>query len=347
MNKKTLPLPPTRLSMRVILTMVITVAYSAITVAAFLVTLLLKYFGITVIIPDVVSYLIMGVLLGVAVSLLVGVWIFTPIARLGNAMGLVARGNFDIRLKEKHTFREIEEMNRNFNLMTRELSNTEILQTDFVSNVSHEFKTPINAIEGYATLLQGESENMSEDQQQYVDKILFNTQRLSKLVGNILLLSKVDNQAIQSQKTRFRLDEQIRQSILHLESEWTKKDIEFDVDLQHTECTGYETLLLHVWSNLIGNAIKFNPVGGLVEIRLTKQKGTALFTIRDSGPGIPLETQKHIFDRFYQSDSSHKEEGNGLGLALVKQILEISSGMVSVSNHPDGGCLFTVILPLS
>ena len=345
MNKTPLPSTP-RLSMRVILTAVITVAYSAITVAAFLVTLLLKYFGITVIIPDVVSYLIMGVFLGIAVSLLVGIWIFTPIARLSNAMGLVARGNFDIRLKEKHTFREIEEMNRNFNLMAQELSNTEILQTDFVSNVSHEFKTPINAIEGYATLLQGESDCMDADQKRYVNKILFNTRRLSKLVGNILLLSKVDNQAIQNQTTRFRLDEQIRQSILHLESEWAKKDIEFDVDLQNVSCMGYENLLLHVWSNLIGNAIKFNPVGGLVEVRLTRQKSTAIFTVRDSGPGIPEEKQKHIFDRFYQSDSSHKEEGNGLGLALVKQILEISGGMVTVSNHPEGGCLFTVMLPL-
>lgn len=331
-------------SMRVILTLVITIAYSLITVVAFLFTLLLKHFGITVILPEAVSYLIIGVALGIAVTFVLGAWLFAPISRLGNAMGLVARGNFDIRLKEKHTFREVEEMNRSFNLMTQELGNTEILQSDFVSNVSHEIKTPINAIEGYATLLQGE--NVSDDQREYVEKILFNTNRLSKLVGNILLLSKVDNQAIQSQKTTFRLDEQIRQSILQLESEWVKKEIEFDVDLQRIECTGYENLLLHVWNNLIGNAIKFNPQGGLAEIRLRQEGANAIFTVRDSGSGIPSGNIKHIFDRFYQSDSSHKEEGNGLGLALVKQIVTISDGFVSADNHPEGGCVFTVVLPL-
>lgn len=331
-------------SMRVILTLVITIAYSLITVVAFLFTLLLKYFGITVILPEAVSYLIIGVALGIAVTFVLGAWLFAPISRLGNAMGLVARGNFNIRLKEKHTFREVEEMNRSFNLMTQELGNTEILQSDFVSNVSHEIKTPINAIEGYATLLQGE--NVSDDQKEYVDKILFNTNRLSKLVGNILLLSKVDNQAIQSQKTTFRLDEQIRQSILQLEPEWVRKDIEFDVDLQRIECTGYENLLLHVWNNLIGNAIKFNPQGGLAEIKLREEGANAVFTVRDSGSGIAPESSKHIFDRFYQSDSSHKEEGNGLGLALVKQIVTISDGFVSADNHPEGGCVFTVVLPL-
>lgn len=338
---------PRSWSMQVILTLVIIVAYSIITVVSFLFTLLMHLLGITVIIPDAVSYLIMGVLLGIAVSLIVSVWVFTPISRLGNAMGLVARGNFDIRLKEKHTFREIKEMNRNFNLMTQELGNTEILQSDFVSNVSHEFKTPINAIEGYATLLHGESDSLSDQQRQYVDKILFNTHRLSKLVGNILLLSKVDNQAIQSEKTTFRLDEQIRQSVLQLENEWSKKDIDFDIDLQRVNCTGHETLLLHVWNNLIGNAIKFNPVGGLVELRLSQRNGMATFTVRDSGPGISADHIKHIFDRFYQTDSSHKEEGNGLGLALVKQIMEISGGMISVDNHEKGGCIFTVTLPLS
>lgn len=333
-----------RLSVRVMMTVIITVAYSLITVLAFLVTMLLKYFGITVVLPDIVSYLIVGVLLGIAVTFVLGAWLFAPISRLGNAMRLVARGNFDIRLKEKHTFPEVEEMNRSFNLMTRELGNTEILQSDFVSNVSHEIKTPINAIEGYATLLQGE--NVSEEQRGYVDKILFNTNRLSKLVGNILLLSKVDNQAIQSQKTTFRLDEQIRQSILQLEPEWMKKDIEFDVELQRVECTGHENLLLHVWNNLIGNAIKFNPHGGLVELRLIEEMGSAVFTVRDTGEGISTESISHIFDRFYQSDSSHKEEGNGLGLALVKRIVTISGGFVLVDNHPKGGCVFTVILPL-
>lgn len=337
---------PFRVPLRINLTFIIVLEYIAVTLLAFAFTSILNYFGITFNVPDIVSYLVMGLLLGSGVTFLVGIWIFAPITRLGNAMGLVAQGNFDVRLSEKHKFKEIEAIYKNFNLMTQELANTEILQSDFVSNVSHEFKTPINAIEGYATLLQGEQEHLSADQTQYIDKILFNTRRLSKLVGNILLLSKVDNQAIQNQKTTFRLDEQIRQAILQLEPEWEKKDIDFDIDMQSVEYTGYENLLVHVWSNLIGNAIKFNPYGGYVGITLKAQHTNIVFTVCDSGPGISDHAKHHIFDRFYQSDSSHKQEGNGLGLALVKQIVEISHGMTTVENLPDGGCQFTVILPL-
>jgi len=342
MNKK----KPFRVPLRVNLTFLIVLEYIAITLLAFGFTSLLQHFGISVIIPDVVSYLIMGLLLGSAVTFLIGAWIFAPITRLGNAMGLVAQGNFDVRLSEKHKLKEIEAIYKNFNLMTQELGATEILQSDFVSNVSHEFKTPINAIEGYATLLQSEQEHLSDEQSQYIDKILLNTRRLSKLMGNILLLSKVDNQAIQSQKATYRLDEQIRQSILLLEPEWVKKDIDFDIDLQAVDYTGYENLMLHVWNNLIGNAIKFNPHGGFVGIRLETRHTNVIFTVTDSGPGIPESAQKHIFDRFYQSDSSHRQEGNGLGLALVKQIVNVSHGIVRAENLSEGGCRFIVILPL-
>lgn len=259
-------------------------------------------------------------------------------------MSRVADGNFEIRLDDKCGFREIQEIYNNFNLMTRELQSTEILQTDFVSNVSHEFKTPINAIEGYATLLQDEENPLTDEQSQYVGKILFNTKRLSKLVGNILLLSKVDNQTIQTKQVTFRIDEQIRQSVVLLEAEWTKKEIDFDVDLEVAEYTGNENLMLHVWNNLLGNAIKFSPQNGFIGIKLIKKDGRIIYTITDNGPGIPEDMQKHIFDRFYQSDSSHKEEGNGLGLALVKQIIEQSGGEVGVENKAGGGCQFTVTL---
>lgn len=336
---------PFRVSLRVNLTVLIVIEYIAISLLAFGFTALMRRLGIHFILPDFVSYLVMGILLGSAVTVVLGAWIFAPITRLGSAIGLVAQGNFDVRLNEKHKFKEIEAIYKNFNLMAQELGNTEILQSDFVSNVSHEFKTPINAIEGYATLLQGEQALLTQEQSQYVDKILFNTRRLSKLVGNILLLSKVDNQAIQSQKTTFRLDEQIRQSILQLESEWVKKELELDVDMESIEYTGYENVLLHVWTNLIGNAVKFDPHGGLIRIRLRQRCSNAIFTVEDSGPGIPDDAKKHIFDRFYQSDSSHKEEGNGLGLALVRQIVALSKGIVTVENLPEGGCRFTVILP--
>ena len=268
---------------------------------------------------------------------------FDPIKDLREGMEKVADGDFDVRLETKSSSHEIKEMIAGFNMMAQELGATEILQTDFVSNVSHEFKTPINAIEGYTTLLQG-CENLDSDQQVYVEKILFNTKRLSALVGNILLLSKLENQSIQTNQTRFRLDEQIRQSILALESAWTKKEIEFDVDLDVVEFTGSESLMHQVWDNLISNAIKFSPEGGCVCLRLQKNDTKLVFTISDSGAGLSEETKKHLFDKFYQGDSSHKQEGNGLGLALVKRILTIAGGEITAENSTAGGCVFTVTL---
>ena len=287
----------------------------------------------------------------VGVCLLVGIlvtgqlskYFFNPIKKLRGAMDKVAEGDFSVRLEEKSSSKEILEIYTGFNLMAHELSSTEILQTDFVSNVSHEFKTPINAIEGYSTLLQ-DGENLSEDQKEYVDKILLNTQRLSSLVGSILLLSKLENQQIPTNQIEYRLDEQIRQSVVALESAWSQKDIELDVDLDRVSYLGNEQMMRHVWDNLISNAVKFSPQGGKVKLCLSQKARKLTFTVEDQGPGLSEEAQKHIFDKFYQGDSSHKQEGNGLGLALVKRILTIEKGQITAENIPDGGCRFTVTL---
>ena len=282
-------------------------------------------------------------LVGILVTSQLSKFFFNPIKKLRGAMDKVAEGNFSVRLEEKSSSKEIMEIYTGFNLMSHELSSTEILQTDFVSNVSHEFKTPINAIEGYSTLLQ-DADNLDEDQQEYIDKILFNTQRLSSLVGSILLLSKLENQQIPSHQVEYRLDEQIRQSIVALEPAWEKKDIEFDVELDRVSYLGNEPMMRHVWDNLISNAVKFTPRGGTVKIHLAKKLKRLIFTVEDQGNGLSEEAQKHIFDKFYQADASHKQEGNGLGLALVKRILTIEKGQITAENIPEGGCRFTVTL---
>lgn len=302
-----------------------------------------EYFHITLNLPPVLWIFVISLLIGTAVTMFVSRWIIKPINKLGKAMQQVAAGEFDLELHEEQRFKELEDIYESFNRMTKELKATEILQTDFVSNVSHEFKTPINAIEGYATLLQGSENEGRELQEKYIGKILSNTHRLSNLVGNILLLSKVDNQAIPTKPSTYRLDEQIRQAILQLEPEWEKKEIELDVELERIEYTGNEVLLMHVWNNLIGNAIKFDPQGGMVRIRLWKNDERILCTVEDNGPGIKPGDEAHIFDRFFQSDSSHKEEGNGLGLALVKQIVKAEGGQVTVANM-EKGCRFTIQL---
>ena len=282
-------------------------------------------------------------LVGILVTSQLSKYFFNPIKKLRFAMDQVADGDFSVRLEEKSTSKEIMEIYTGFNLMANELSSIEILQSDFVSNVSHEFKTPINAIEGYSTLLQG-SENLDEDQKKYVDKILFNTQRLATLVGSILLLSKLENQQIPTNQTAYRLDEQIRQSLVALEPAWAKKDIELDVELDRVTYLGNEPMVRHVWDNLISNAVKFSPQGGTVKLRLSKKTRKLKFTVEDQGPGLSEEAQKHIFDKFYQEDSSHKQEGNGLGLSLAKRIVSIEKGQITAENIPEGGCRFTVTL---
>ena len=294
-------------------------------------------------IPLLMYLLVVSMLVGIVSTMFLSRLFFMPVKRLRLAMAKVAEGDFSIRLHTKSNSREIQEIYAGFNLMNQELGSMEILQTDFVSNVSHEFKTPLNAIEGYSTLLQ-DCENLTPQQQTYVDKIIFNTQRLSRLTGSILLLSKLENQQIPTGQTRFSLDEQIRQAIVSLEPMWSVKNIEFDVDMEEITYFGNELLMHHVWSNLLSNAVKFSPQEGVVQISLRKASDSIVFVIKDNGPGIPEESMKYIFTRFYQADSSHKQEGNGLGLALVHKILQLENGTVAAENCPDGGCKFTVCL---
>lgn len=302
------------------------------------------WFGVTPELPIFVWAMVFSGTIGVAVTNHMTKMLIDPIAKLRSAMREVADGDFKVEAKCESRIQDVQDIYDSFNSMVRELSTTETLQTDFISDVSHEFKTPINAIEGYASLLEGEPS--PEEQRAYVEKILFNTRRLSALTGNILLLSKLSNQSILPQKTQFRLDEQIRQAIVALEQKWSEKELGFEVELAETPFFGYESLLPHVWTNLIGNAVKFSPKGGEIRIKMMRTEGAVVFTIEDDGPGIVPGDEEHIFTKFYQSESSHGMEGNGLGLALVRQIVEMSGGSVDVRNLEAGGCRFTVRLPL-
>ncbi len=293
--------------------------------------------------PMELEMLIACLLVGIVATSQLSRYFFNPIKKMRGALDRVADGDFSVQLKEKSSLKEVREINTGFNLMVQELRATEILQTDFVSNVSHEFKTPISAIEGYSTLLQG-SENLTAEQQEYIEKILLNTQRLSSLTSSILLLSKLENQQIPTGRTTYRLDEQIRQSIVALESQWDRKNIEINADLDRTNYNGNESMMQHIWSNLISNAIKFSPENGTIKLCLKQNDGSIIFSIEDDGPGLSEEAQKHLYDKFYQADNSHKQEGNGLGLTLVKRILTIENGTIQAENLPEKGCRFTVIL---
>ena len=295
-------------------------------------------------IPLLIQLNIFSLVIAIIATHFLSKMFFDPIKELRLGMQEIADGKFDTRLETKSSSSEIQEVFAGFNMMAQELESTEILQTDFVSNVSHEFKTPINAIEGYTMLLQS-TDNIDEVENEYIEKILFNTRRLSSLVSNILLLSKLENQSIQTGQEKYSLDEQIREDILALEAAWEPKNIEFDVDLDSVVYLGNKNIMHHVWSNLLSNAVKFSPNGGTIKMRLQKKDGKVIFVLEDQGPGLSEEAQKHLFDKFYQADTSHKEEGNGLGLALVKNILSLCGGEISAENITEGGCRFTVILP--
>ena len=314
--------------------------------AMFIVWLLNRRFGVWLGMPYTIRVLLISILSGAAIAVGLSKIFVSPMMKLGDAMRKVAGGDFTVRLDCTSKIRDVREVYGSFNTMVKELGNTETLQTDFVSNVSHEFKTPINAIEGYASLLQ-DSQLTDEQKNAYIDKIIFNTRRLSDLVGNILLLSKVNNQTISLKASTFRLDEQVRQSILALESKWEKKEIEFDIDLDEIEYTGYENLLSHVWLNLIDNAVKFSPQNGQIRIRLKQLDGSVTFSIWDNGLPIPEADIGRIFNKFYQGDNSHASEGNGLGLALVRKIVAAAHGTINVTSSEDAGTEFVVALPNS
>lgn len=285
-----------------------------------------------------------SLLLGTVIAIYVGKHIIRPVQSMGKAFDNLSKGNFAVRIPEDQQIEEIREMAQRFNAMAYDLSHIETLRSDFVANVSHEFKTPIAAIEGYATLLQ--TPDLSpEKHQRYIEKILENSRRLSSMSGNILLLSKLENRETLPEMSEYRLDEQIRQCILMLEGKWTQKQIEFDIDLDKKIYCGSQTLLEQVWLNILDNAIKASPIGGNIGICFKAGEETVSISVTDHGDGMTEEVQKHIFEKFYQGDPSRTSEGNGLGLALVKRIVELCRGAVTVESSRGSGTTFTVELP--
>ena len=277
--------------------------------------------------------------------------VFDAVKVINDATELVAKGDFSIRVKldEMVQIEEFEDLYDSFNQMVHELGAIETLRDSFVADVSHEIKTPIAAINGYATLLQ--DENLSTDErQQHVADILYNCRRLTALTGNILMLSRLDNGTTIVKRNPFRLDEQIRRIVLSMEEEWTKKELELDIEMDPVTYNGDEDLLYHVWTNLISNAVKFSEKGGTLAIRLEdnpSETGVVCATIRDTGCGIRADQLGHIYDKFYQGDRSRKREGNGLGLALVKQITDICGISISVNSKQGQGTTFFLELPKS
>ena len=280
-----------------------------------------------------------------AVLVVIGINELTqPIADLTMATQKVADGNFDVYIPESKRKDEIGQLQRNFNIMAGGLKSTEFIQKDFISNVSHEFKTPLAVISGYAKMLM--DGKLSDDERtQGGQSIIEEVDRLTRMTSNMLLLSKVNNQGIKPAYTRFYLDEQIRQDILLLEAKWSEKDIDFQTDMPPTPVYGNEELLSHVWLNLVDNAIKYSREHGTIQVVTVRRDDGVHVEVSDDGIGMDDATKERIFDQFFQGDTSREELGNGLGLALAKRIVEVHEGTITAESTLGQGSRFTVVLP--
>lgn len=269
-----------------------------------------------------------------------------PVNELINKMNRLAAGDFKTRLKFGATlssYSVVKELTTSFNTMAEELENTELLRSDFINAFSHEFKTPIVSIMGLANLL--EAGNLSEEQRvQYARAIREESMRLSSMANNVLNLTKVENQTILTDVSRFNISEQVRSAVLLLEEKWTSKNIDLQLDFDEFMIEANEELLKQVWINLIDNAVKFVPQCGTVGLEVVDQGETLCVKVSNTGSEIPYDKQEKIFNKFYQADESHATNGNGIGLAIVKRIVELHRGDVTV-NSGDGVTTFIVTLP--
>ena len=272
-----------------------------------------------------------------------------PLEKILDATREIMKGNFKVRLQPSHRkpFRnELDVIMEDFNKMAEELDGNTAMKSDFIADVSHEFKTPLSVIHNYATMLQ--EPDLSEEKRQEYSKILCDTTKnLSDLVSNILKLNKLENQQIFPDKKTFNLSEQLCECMLFFEAQLEEKNLSIELDLdENLKIKADYDLLTHIWNNLFSNAIKFNSEGGKILLTLKKKNQYAVVTVSDNGIGMSCDIKEHIFEKFYQGDSSRSTQGNGLGLALVKRVIDIAEGNITVESEIGKGTTFTVTLPL-
>lgn len=257
-----------------------------------------------------------------------------PIREIIDAVDKIADGDYSVRIHLRSP-EEFKILSDKFNHMAEELDSVEMLRNDFVSNFSHEFKTPIVSIRGFAKALKWDDLS-PEERNEYLDIIISESERLADLSANVLYLSKIEQQTILTDKRCFNLSEQIRLTIALFDERLSEKNIRLSFDCEEYFLIGNEEMLRQVWINLLGNAIKFSPAHGMIEIRMEQIDGRISVTFSNQGPKIPAETAAHIFEKFYQGDSSHTTDGNGLGLSIAKRIVELHSGTIRLKqSEPD------------
>ncbi|MGN0679451.1 MAG: sensor histidine kinase [Oscillospiraceae bacterium] len=297
---------------------------------------------------EIIGLIAASIIIGALLAFVAANAFLKPLSELVKATKRVTNGDYTTRLEPdiwtRYTVKELKELIADFNEMTEELQNTELFRNDFISSFSHEFKTPLVSIRGFARELY-EGDLTDEQRREFTKIILDETEYLSVLSQNTLLMTSLENREIVTDKTHFSLDEQLRSCMLSLEPQWSEKNIEIDMEeLAEVDFFWNEHLLSQVWYNLFGNAVKFTEEGGTIRVSCVKNSDEILVTVADTGCGIPENSLSHIFEKFYQADDSHATKGNGLGLSLVKRIVELCGGDISVSSKVGEGTEFVVKL---
>lgn len=289
------------------------------------------------------TFAIVSVGVGTVLAFLFSKLPLRPIRTVCEAADKIADGDYSVRINLKGSV-EFTQLADSFNHMAEELGSVEMLRTDFVNNFSHEFKTPIVSVRGFAKMLK-RADLTAEERNEYLDIIITESERLAELSTNVLNLTKIEQQTILTDKKHFNVAEQIRLVIAMLSEKWQKKQLEFDYDCGEIYLTGNEELLKQVWINLLDNAIKFSPAGGTVTIKAGRAVGSVMISISNDGNTLTEKQEAHIFDKFYQADKYHAVSGYGLGLAIAKQIVELHSGTITAKGVENSKMEFLIEIP--
>lgn len=269
-----------------------------------------------------------------------------PLRKIARAARKVADGDFNVQVPvspKKRKMNEMDALIEDFNKMIRELNGNEMLKSDFISNVSHEIKSPLSLIQSYTKALRDDVVPQGQ-REQYMNTVIEATERLNIMISNILKLSKLENQQIFPERKTYQLGEQLRRCALRFMDKWQEKEIEFEIDVADVAVHYDDTLLELVWNNLLSNAVKYTDKGGTIRLTSRKEENKVIVVVEDSGCGMDAETCRRVFEKFYQGDTSHASEGNGLGMALAKKIVEIAGGCIRAESSLGKGSRFTVEL---
>lgn len=295
----------------------------------------------------IVLMAVVSLVVGAVFSYMFGRVFMSPVNAVINAMNRLASGDFKTRIRFSSSLGRhpvVRELTDSFNTMAEELEGTEMLRSDFINNFSHEFKTPIVSIAGFAKLLR-HGDLDADERDEYLGIIEDESMRLSDMATNVLNMTKVENQTILTDVTRFNLSEQLRRCVLLLEDKWMRKALDINLDVGEHMIEGNEELLRQVWVNLLDNAVKFAPDGGTVELAVEEADGQMLVRVANTGSTIAPDKIEHIWNKFYQADESHTAQGYGIGLSIVKRAVQLHGGTVQAESREEY-TVFTVSLPV-